>query len=386
MRLFALPILFLLSAPVFAQTGTSWMRTNKLNALNPQISVIPDFLWTTGPESADSGANLREVELSLQADVDTYGRADIYLGVPTSHGGTVEVEEAFFTLTKLPWRLQARGGRFFAGFGRLNMMHRHEFDFADKPLALTRFHGEHGVQANGAEVSWVGGLGPLFFEQTFALSNDLGEEEEEVTTTVNTTGANPVTVKVEEDEASHRRFRDLAKIARSRVYGDISDSANVELGLSGALHQPSHAEARRLGAIDATFRWRPDGASLEKSLLWRSAFHYSHRELRPEENVNTGAITENAADTDRRGFYSYVTYQPFKRWRAGFLFDYAESPTDRVARSPQWRYTPAITFYATEFQRFRTQYQYRQLATGRHEHRGTFQWTLVLGPHGAHPY
>ena len=44
----------------------------------------------------------------------------------------VEVEEAFFRTLALPEGFTAKGGRFFSGFGYLNEVHSHAWDFVDR--------------------------------------------------------------------------------------------------------------------------------------------------------------------------------------------------------------------------------------------------------------
>ena len=57
--------------------------------------------------------------------------------------------------TSLPWNLQARGGRFFADFGRLAKFHPHEYAFVNTPLSLERIvGGESKADGVGVELSF----------------------------------------------------------------------------------------------------------------------------------------------------------------------------------------------------------------------------------------
>lgn len=395
MHLIAILTLFavLTSVPLRAQElGAPWLRSKTLaNALNPKISAIPDFVAQTGPRSTDGGFRLRELELGIQSEVDPSARLDAFIGFPGAGltGGhlQVEVEEAYATLTQLPWGLAARGGKFLANFGRLNLIHAPEIDQVTKPLALEGFLGDEGLNSVGAEVSASRAAGPLLFEASYALLNDVGAEEEEKTVVVNTQNGSTTKVKAADEDGARRRLRDLAHVAKVRAATDLSDSWTLDAGLSGATHQPRLAEHRRLAALDLTVKWKPQQEGLYKSFLWRTEVLHSRRDIREEEEINVvGGGTVPGYRTDRRGLYTYAQYQPARRWKGGLRLDYAESATTRATRSPARAVSPYLTWTLTEFNRVRLQWEYRTLASRAHENRAFLQWTLVLGPHGAHQF
>ncbi len=190
-------------------------------------------------------------------------------------------------------------------------------------------------------------------------------------------------------------------MARIRFFQDVTDSANIELGFSGAIHEPLEGKKQtRMGGADFTVRWKPLQEGQYRSVTWRSEFLYSHRRLPAARDVLTGAVTLPERELHRRGAYSYIEIQPARRWRFGVRGDYVESPeelntvvtfpdgTTRTFETSTTRgASPFITFALSEFNRFRLQYDYRNTSTSReHEHRAFLQWTFVLGPHGAHPY
>ena len=63
------------------------------------------------------GFTLQQGELSLAGAVDPYFTGEAHV-VFTDED--VELEEAFFTTTSLPWGLQLKGGHFFTEFGHIN--------------------------------------------------------------------------------------------------------------------------------------------------------------------------------------------------------------------------------------------------------------------------
>ncbi len=166
-----------------AEPGASWLRTQVLgnaanpSALNPNISVIGDFVGNTGP-MGDGSANrfsLRETEIGLQAAVDPYARADFFVAFP--EGESVELEEGYISLLSLPLGVKARGGKFRPNFGRLNMIHPHELPQVNAPLVIASFLGEEGLNDTGLEVSRVFAPLNVFTEVSYAILNGLGKEE-----------------------------------------------------------------------------------------------------------------------------------------------------------------------------------------------------------------
>src|SRR5437870_1968064 len=83
------------------------------------------------------------------ASVDPFVRA--YSFVTGSRDG-VDVEEAAAITSSLPWNLTAKGGRFFADFGRFSKIHDHELPFVNRPLSMDRVIGGES-QADGVEVA-----------------------------------------------------------------------------------------------------------------------------------------------------------------------------------------------------------------------------------------
>jgi len=156
------------AAPVPPQASTSGSGFGAalgrvFQTLNPDISAIVDFAagWyqdddgtiKSGDDPQSTGFKVQEVELALQAVVDPYFRADIFLTIPNLSG--LEVEEAFVTTTHLPANLQIKAGIFRAGLGRQNAQHLHLQDFTRRPAINPQFLGVDGLRAPGLEINWL---------------------------------------------------------------------------------------------------------------------------------------------------------------------------------------------------------------------------------------
>lgn len=116
---------------------------------NPDIAVIGDVLGASGPNavSPDPALALHESEVSFQAVVDPYARADFFLSFGEEG---VNIEEGFLTLTSLPGGLLTKVGKMRAAFGKVNGLHNHMLPWADRPLVVTNLlGGEDGINDAG---------------------------------------------------------------------------------------------------------------------------------------------------------------------------------------------------------------------------------------------
>ena len=68
---------------------------------------------------------------------------------------SIEIEEAYFTTTSLPYGFRFRGGKFLSDFGHINSRHAHVWDFADMPLVYQAFLGDHGIDEIGAQLQYL---------------------------------------------------------------------------------------------------------------------------------------------------------------------------------------------------------------------------------------
>ena len=101
-------------------------QTRSSLSFNPDLGVIGDFQGSyisRGKRNFD--AYLNETEISLQAAVDPYARADFFLSFgrdPVTGKYGVEVEEGYLTTLSLPAQLQLKAGEIQRG-SRKNQSH-----------------------------------------------------------------------------------------------------------------------------------------------------------------------------------------------------------------------------------------------------------------------
>src|SRR5438128_10928393 len=124
-------------------------------ALNPDISVIGDFLGAVGRNRVRPvpGLELHESEVGLQAIIDPYARGDFFISFGESG---VNVEEGYLTFTSLPGGFVAKVGKMRAAFGKVNTLHNHVLEWIDRPMVTDNLlGGEDGIDDAGLSVTRI---------------------------------------------------------------------------------------------------------------------------------------------------------------------------------------------------------------------------------------
>jgi len=324
--------------------------------LNPAIGMAID---ATAEQRNKTGGNFnfRSAEIGISASIDPYARGYAFFN---GSGDGVEVEEAAMVTTSLPWNLQARGGRFFADFGRLAKFHPHEYSFVNTPLSLERIVGGES-QADGVELSYLFPT-PFFLRGTIGGYNKIGADNE----------------RVENDKSrSWSRFTYLSRLSS---YFDLTDNHSVELGTSLAytpsvrLSSDPRSGNRTMSGVDLTYRYQPLGSTLHQGLTIGAEF-FGNSEL---EERGSGYRRMFAP-----GGYVYADMKLSREWSAGFLYDNAPSLSSPGKKTQS--YSPFLTWKLSEFNRLRFQYTYGNdnVNESKSDSGSQFflQWTTTLGAH-----
>jgi hypothetical protein len=341
-------------------------------SLNPDISLISDFLVDLSPDEAtlENGERyqLRELEIGVQGVVDPYFRYDAFLGL---HGEGIEVEEGYVTTLALPASLQAKLGKFHLPFGKVNLTHRPELQMFDYPLVNREFFGEEGFRSTGVWGSWIGA--PLGFYQELSIvgaegieAEEHGEEEE----------ARALTLAQDDGEESHGEslgddLGDRLWLAHFRSSLDLSPASNLEIGASWATAIVEEEEARartNLYGIDVTWRWKPpqfskySSAILQAEAIWRD---------------------EAGIGETKTGAFAFGQWQLSRRWYVGARGDWVEPPEEEGSLKGGQL---LVKWFPTEFSQLRLVYERQDPETGEALDRLIFQTTFALGPHRPHAF
>ena len=324
---------------------------------NPDMAVIGTFLGVAGKNAVNPlpALALPESEVSLQAVVDPYARADFFLSFGEEG---VAVEEGYLTFPTLPGGLLMKVGRQYAAFGKANTLHSHVLPWADRPLASANLVGGDEPMADaGISVARLIPNPWLFLEATGQVFRGDGGVF----------------------HSSQRR--DLSYVGHVRGYQDLSESTNVDFGASYAYGHNNSGVANdidlgrfttSLFGVDGTIRWRPLQRAIYNSFLGRGEVIWSRRGQPFEDNQTAS------------GFYLSGDYQFGRRWFAGLRFDRSERAEDSAASDRGQ--SLVLTYRPSEFSQVRGQLRRTKYAEGETANEFLFQFQFAIGAHGAHPF
>jgi hypothetical protein len=317
---------------------------------NPDMAAIGNFVGAAGqsPGGGEPSLNMQEAELSFQAVVDPYARADFFV---TLSPDQVALEEGYITFPTLPGGFLTKVGKMRDAFGKVNGQHPHTLPFADRPLVSKNLTGgEDGLADAGMSVARLIPNPWLFLEATGQVYQGNSEVFKAPTRS------------------------DLAYVGHLRAYQDLGESTNIDLGGSIAYGHNGVTDdtTTRLLGVDATLRWKPLRRSIYTHFLARGEVDWSRRE---ETGGALGAV----------GGYGYLEYQFARRWTAGLRYDNSER-----AEAPGLRDTGGsfiLTFKPSEFSLVRAQYRRTSFADNDSPaDELLFQFLFAIGAHGAHPF
>lgn len=333
--------------------------------LMPDLSAITSFtgVWNSydveelspergevfGPEGRPTFL-FREVELALQAKVDPYFGASIFIAFTPEE---VAVEEAYATTLALPAGLQLRAGQFFSPFGRMNQQHPHAWEFVDPPLARGRLLAEETLSGPGVAASWLAPT-PWYAQVELAAQSTAPYEE-----------LSP----------------ELTGVGRLLQYVNLTESTTLGLGLSAARRREGARGAfRDLGGVDVHLRYRRPAA--RRYLAVQGELYV--RKLRdvPDPEGAPG----DTLDSDREhGWWA----QAFWRQNAfvGYGVRYEEAPAaGSAAPGTERRASAVLSWFPSEFSRVGLQASYDRLPGDRDGFEGLVHFEFGIGAHGAHAF
>jgi hypothetical protein len=359
------------------------------NLMNPNISLILDtFGYTSNLKQSEienrgipgytneglpyrKGFNLESVELFLFAPVDPY--FNLYATIPVTED-EVELEEAYFVTTSLPYGFQVKGGKFKSSLGRINTQHPHAWDFKDIPLVYRAFMGDEGIIEKGVQFTYL---------PPFPFYTLLGAEVLQ--------GENEVLFGPDANPGPH------AYTLFAKASFDPTENSTILFGpsvITGKTETDSIADdtefrgTSTLYGLEFTYKWKP---SKTRSIIVQSEYFYRWQNGDLED---TFAMTTERLKREQDGLYIQSVYQ-MNRWRAGarydvlslFKDDYILSGTDQDFGKKPWRATAMLEFNPSEFSRIRLQYNHDESSSeGKPNDEWFLQFIMGIGAHGAHPF
>jgi len=337
------------------------------------------------------GFNARNVELALDGAVDPFfeGFANIVFKLDNHNQTQVEVEEAFGQTTTLPYGLQMKAGQFFTQFGRINPIHPHGWDFVDAPLVQGLLLGPDGLRGVGAQLAWVIPL-PFYAQAIVALQNGQGGTGY----SFRNPGDSGTFFQRPTIDRQTDGITDLVITPRLEASVDLTSTQTLLGGVSAALgpNDTGYRSATQIYGVDLFYKWKPaDAEGGWPYVKWQSEAMVRRFEA-GQGLDNIYPVGETFRDW---GVYSQVLWGFYKGWAAGLRGDYMHMQTSDVTndaqRQSRSRISTDLTWYPSEFSKFRLQYNYDMLRSNaflpsRDENSVFLMYEIALGAHGAHKF
>jgi hypothetical protein len=345
-------------------------------SFNPDLAVVTDYHASLSSDNDNPARNrfdVGSIELDLRAAVDP--RADAVVIVPVSRDvedplffsnkkdsdgkvdTSIDIEEAYLFLHDfgVP-NLTAKLGRFHLRFGRMNILHSHDWPTTDNNFVNQSFLGSESLNDSGLSLSYVippNLIGGQYVEAIVEIISGEGDE------------ANPV--------LNNSAIVDSPAVNVHVLWNhDLAPAWNLELGgsfLAGKHNDDSRQNVQLFGA-DATLIHTDPSGRFNNLLIQAEAIYGIVDTSRTETQYSFGA-------------YLLAQQQINRDWYVGCRLDWTQDALDD--RREVWGVSPYVSWYWSEFLRWRLEYQHKA-GDVKGEDTLFFQATWIFGAHPPHPY
>jgi hypothetical protein len=344
--------------------------------LNPAIAVVGNFvgraddqtIFNEEGDEIDDKLNLREVELDFRTAIDPYADGVIIVALESEFPGEFEtgVEEGYFTLKKLPFvdfplGMKFKIGRFRPVFGKTNILHTHDLPSTFRPLPVEEFLGEEGFVQQGISTN--------FFLPT------PWDENSSLDATVEVMDGGTIALSPQPESR-------ISYLGHLRYFRTFADAHNFELGWSAYFHPSGNGIATaHAEALDFLYIWKPLRQGQWKSYLIGGELMFA-----PELTAQAEETIQSGNDDTPLGFTFFNQYQFDRRTYVGLRYD----STDTLLNSDLQRrsLTPYLSYYFSEFLRFRVNYEHRWSDLIEEDGRDSvfFELNWIFGSHPPEPF
>jgi len=312
----------------------------------PEIGMVADIVGTSSQSSEDSEGNdrfsARDVELVIGHDVDPYSRLDAT--ITFSDQESASLEEAYASFWDLPLDSKLRFGLIKPKIGIDAAIHRDSLDTVDEPLVITTYLGKEGMNKTGFDLTAFTPLATDWFTQQLTLGflDGGGGDDGQLFGT-------------------NERYPTLYGKLKNSI--DFSDESNADIGLTWLNGNSTDDSQRNVNTlvVDATFSQHISPTSKFK--------------LQNEAYINQESSTW--------GYYSLADYRLGERWALGTRWDWVQ-PIDPIANSVKdydQELSGYLTFFQSEFARWRFEYQHDWRQDDTHDNVLFLQGTFAIGTH-----
>ncbi|HEV8644021.1 MAG TPA: hypothetical protein VGR01_00450 [Burkholderiales bacterium] len=381
---------------------------NMQSAFNPAISLILDGKYQNlerDPETYQIGGfipggeeigpggrsfNLGESELTVSANIDPYF-SGVFVAAVTPEN-EVEIEEGYFQNSGFIPGTTFKFGRFLSGFGYLNEIHAHAWDFVDAPLVHQAFFGGQ-LKEEGLQARWLAPT-PVFLE--FGLETGRGANFPGSERNKNGSNSGEVFFHLGDDVGTSNSYRFGASYRKTTAVARRYEDAD---SLGNPVFNAFDGDSKMWG-VDFVWKWAPNGDSTSRNFKFQT--EYLHRDedgslTFDADEEATGPLTDTYK-SKQSGWYVQGAYQFMPRWRIGLRYEELDRGTMDIGgtltaatfplleENDPKRTTAMIDFSPSEFSRFRLQFARDEARFSESDNQVFLQYIMSLGAHGAHKF
>jgi hypothetical protein len=189
----------------------------------------------------------------------------------------------------------------------------------------------------------------------------------------------------------------LLYVPRWAASFDLSDTQTLLLGTTAALGPNGTAQDTRteLYGLDVFWKWKAADAQAGFPFVkWQTEAMWRRYEAGQFSSDTDGDGIDDfllpAETLEDWGGYSQLSWGWRRGWVAGLRGDYVTGDEGAFEPDPQrstrWRLSPALTWFPTEFSKFRLQFNHDDLEGQGSEQSLWLQMEFTLGAHAAHKF
>lgn len=349
-----------------------------LQALNPEISITGDILWSyTDSDATDKKSDFlfRGLGVHAEAYLDPFTRFKAAFSVDEDGA---DLGEAYMTRFGLLPQVNLTLGKFRQQFGVVNRWHKHGLDQVDFPLALRKIFGPGGLNQTGGSLEWT--------------MPELAGNEQELTVQV-TDGENGQVFAENADNTP-------SGLAHYKLFRDLTPSTYAELGFTGLYGRNNEwtigestidepLDVWVFGA-DFTVLWEPTDRMRYRNVTWRTEAYALNKDILAPDGSGEDTV-------DAWGMYSYVETKASRTVSVGIRGDWFEPAVKAYAASApaslssvvsaeeganRWQLSPYVTWEQSPFVHFRVEFDHQDGdGTGPEENVFWLQCIFAAGPH-----
>lgn len=304
-----------------------------------------------GPENGKGELELREVELSLEAQINPWLYGMIFLTKPSDE--PFDIEEAA-VLADLRYGIRLKAGKYRNEFGLLNTIHEPKRPQASLPLPVSEFLGDEQLREPSVTVGkriefgngHKGGV-------SLALLNSENE------------------IAFNQDQSKDKAY------SGKLYYGYKSSVTAYQLGFSALTGKNDAAGKLRtnLQVFDFRYMLQPNYASkydYPARFMLLGEVLYNQREI-------TTSNTNKAL-----GYWVVADYQFIPAHHIGIGLEYTEGILDKSIKAEG--YSMHYSWYYSSHGRLQLEARRLNIDNADDGLEILFQWNIVLGPHSEKPF